>query len=169
MAVYHLLALTIAIISIQCVETAMSQSEPAAPIFRTVIPELKEHTKTPIFLPTRFPKDFRSRYAGIVANASYFYMVEITTSPNCLTRPSCSDLQIFGFLRRNANTPQLIGKKVRLNGGATAYWSANQCASVGCLFNVLTFINDGHIYVVARVHGTLADALVLANSMKKAS
>jgi len=136
-------------------------------MFHNVIPELKSRTETPILLPTRFPKDFRSHYAEIVANVSYFYMVEITTAPDCRAQLFCADAVIDGFLRRNVSTPPLIGEKVRLKNGTIGYWAKNQCPYLGCRYNGLTFINDGHIYVVAQVHGNLADALVLANSMKK--
>ena len=140
---------------------------PPAPIFHNVVPELKARTKTPILLPTRFPKNFQAHYAEIVANVSYFYMVELTTTPDCRAQVFCTDAVIDGFLRCNVNTPPLVGEKVRLKNGATAYWATSQCPYLGCRYNGLTFIYDGHVYVVAQVHGSLANALVLANSMNK--
>ncbi len=126
---------------------------------------LAEKSAFPVYLPSLRSLSALAPYLDIVENVPYKYDVQLARFQDCSGRPICAVGELVGHQTHDATTPLLQGTRVRLRDGGTAFWTAHDCAYLGCNYGALTFELHGHYYEVALINGSMNTVRALANSM----
>ncbi|MEH1940700.1 MAG: hypothetical protein V7L01_10835 [Nostoc sp.] len=134
------------------------------PVFKSILPKLKQKTQIKILLPKFIPEsDGENRiYASIEAATQKKYEILLGYTPDCYGASACS----LGAVSAEAvtrKTPRLSGKPVSLAKGITGYFVDFTCGA-GCSDATVTWRQQGVQYVVGLKAGDRTSLIKMANS-----
>ncbi len=135
------------------------------PAFVKLAGELQRNSAFPVYLPSFRAMVSLAPYLNILVNNRDLYDVQLARSSSCAGHSECAVAEIVGQETYDATTPLLSGKRVLLRNGSSAFWTAHDCAYLGCDFSKLTYTFDGHLYAVAIINGSIDDVRGLAEAM----
>ena len=150
------------------VTSALAKTQPTQslphPIFREILPELKDQTGLPIRLPVYIPESDGPNpiYALLQSANASKYEIRLAFTSDCTGGNACS----LGSTFAEAITPQspvLTGKAVALANGITGYFTDATCGA-NCSDATLTWEQNSVRYTVAIKAGKVATLVKMANS-----
>jgi hypothetical protein len=156
---FHMSA--VATINNQSQLIAQGQSHP---IFKSILPKLKQKTQIKILLPKFIPESDGENpiYAIIEAASPKKYDILLGFSPDCSGGTACR----LGLLSAEAvtrKTPRLTGKPVSLAKGITGYFVDFSCGA-NCSDATLSWRQQGVQYTVGLKAGDRTSLVKMANS-----
>lgn len=143
---------------------AQQSKTQAHPVFKSILPKLKQKTQIRILLPKFIPESDGKNpiYANIESATPKNYEISLAFSPDCYGASACR----LGAVTAEAvtrKTPRLTGKRVSLSKGITAYFVDFTCGA-GCSDATLTWRQEGVQYVVGLKAGDRTSLIKMANS-----
>jgi len=134
------------------------------PIFKPILPQLKQKTQIKILLPQYIPESDGENpiYAIIETATRNQYEILLGFLPDCNGGTACR----LGFVSAEAvtlKTPRLTGKPVSLGRSVTGYFLPSYCGA-NCSDATLTWRQKGVQYVVGIKAGDRATLVKMANS-----
>ncbi len=134
------------------------------PVFKSLLPKLKQKTQIKILLPKFIPESDGENpvYAIIEAATQKKYDILIGFSPDCTGGTACR-LGVVSAEAVTRNTPRLTGKPVSLVKGITGYFVDFTCGA-NCSDATLTWRQQGVQYVVGLKAGDRTSLIKMANS-----
>lgn len=159
---FHMSA--IATVNKQSQLIAQQSKTPLHPVFKSILPKLKQKTQIRILLPKFIPESDGENpiYAIIEAVTQKKYEILLGFSPDCNGASACR----LGSVSAEAvtrKTPRLTGKPVSLAKGITGYFVDFSCGA-GCSDATLTWRQQGVQYVVGVKAGDRTSLVKMANS-----
>jgi hypothetical protein len=157
----------IATINNQSQLLAQQSQTQAHPVFKSILPKLKQKTQIQILLPKFIPESDGENpiYAIIEAAAEQKYDILLGFSPDCSGGTACR-LGILSAEAVTRKTPRLTGKPVSLVKGITGYFVDFTCGA-NCSDATLTWRQQGVQYVVGLKAGDRTSLIKMANSAIK--
>ncbi|MDZ8186896.1 MAG: hypothetical protein RMX96_18860 [Nostoc sp. ChiSLP02] len=147
----------------QLIAQGQTKIEPH-PVFKSVLPKLKQKTKIKILLPKFIPEsDGENPIYAIVETATQKkYDILLGFSPDCGGGTAC---RLGGLSAEavTAKTPRLKGKAVSLAKGITGYFVDFSCGA-NCSDATLTWRQQGVQYTVGLKAGDRTSLVKMANS-----
>jgi hypothetical protein len=140
-------------------------AQSAASLFAPVLPTLraKTHGVIPIYLPTYFPPR-GGKSAKLIADVLYAnatgYEVDLGTCLKPELHPGCN----YGSVQETKIISPATGSIPLANGASASYQDG--AAIMSPLSNIGWDFN-GHFYGIELVHGTQAELVRMANSMRR--
>ncbi|WP_375500824.1 hypothetical protein [uncultured Nostoc sp.] len=143
---------------------AQQSKIPSHPIFKSILPKLKQKTQIRIILPKFIPESDGENpiYATIEAVTQKKYEILLGFSPDCNGASACR-LGVVSAEAVTRKTPRLTGKPVSLAKGITGYFIDFTCGA-GCSDATLTWRQQGVQYVVGVKAGDRTSLVKMANS-----
>lgn len=143
---------------------AQTSNSQLNPVFKAVIPKLKQKTQIRILLPKFIPEsDGENPIYAIVENATLKkYEILLGFSPDCTGGTACR-LGIVAAEAVTRKTPRLTGKAVSLAKGITGYFVDFSCGA-NCSDATLTWRQQVVQYTVGLKAGDRASLVKMANS-----
>lgn len=134
------------------------------PVFKSILPKLKQKTQIKILLPKFIPESDGENpiYAIIEAATQKKYDILLAFSPDCNGASACR-LGVVSAEAVTHKTPSLTGKRVSLAKGITGYFVDFTCGA-GCSDATLTWRQQGVQYVVGVKAGDRTSLIKMANS-----
>ena len=134
------------------------------PVFKSILPKLKQKTQIKILLPKFIPESDGENpiYAIIEAATQKKYEILLGFSPNCTGGTACR-LGIVSAEAVTRKTPRLTGKPVSLAKGITGYFVDFTCGA-NCSDATLTWRQQGVQYIVGIKAGDRTSLVKMANS-----
>ncbi|MEH2245043.1 hypothetical protein [Nostoc sp.] len=134
------------------------------PVFKSILPKLKQKTQIKILLPKFIPESDGENpiYAIIEAATQKKYDILLGFSPNCNGGTACR-LGVLSAEAVTSKTPRLTGKPVSLAKGITGYFVDFTCGA-NCSDATLTWRQKGVQYVVGVKAGDRTSLIKMANS-----
>ncbi|HYX18901.1 MAG TPA: hypothetical protein VE944_32035 [Nostoc sp.] len=134
------------------------------PVFKSILPKLKQKTQIRILLPKFIPESDGENpiYATIEAVTQKKYEILLGFSPDCNGSSACR-LGVVSAEAVTRKTPRLTGKPVSLTKGITGYFVDFSCGA-GCSDATLTWRQQGVQYVVGVKAGERTSLIKMANS-----
>ncbi|MEH2239791.1 hypothetical protein [Nostoc sp.] len=134
------------------------------PVFKSILPKLKQKTQIKILLPKFIPEsDGENPIYAIVETATQKkYEILLGFSPDCYGASACR-LGVVSAEAVTHKTPRLSGKRVSLAKGITGYFVDFTCGA-GCSDATLTWRQQGVEYVVGIKAGDRTSLVKMANS-----
>jgi hypothetical protein len=137
------------------------------PVFKSILPKLKQKTQIKILLPKFIPESDGENpiYAIIETATQKKYDILLGFSPDCTGGTACR----LGVVSAEAVTrkiPRLTGKRVSLVKGITGYFVDFSCGA-NCSDATLTWRQQGVQYVVGLKAGDRTSLVKMANSAIK--
>ncbi|MEI1377812.1 hypothetical protein PQG02_12680 [Nostoc sp. UHCC 0926] len=134
------------------------------PVFKSILPKLKQKTQIKILLPKFIPESDGENpiYAIIEAATQKKYEILLAFSPDCNGASACR-LGVISAEAVNHKTPSLTGKRVSLAKGITGYFVDFTCGA-GCSDATLTWRQQGGQYIVGLKAGDRTSLVKMANS-----
>ncbi|MEH2404819.1 hypothetical protein [Nostoc sp.] len=134
------------------------------PVFKSILPKLKQKTQIKILLPKFIAESDGENpiYAIIEAATQQKYEILLAFTPDCNGASACR----LGVISAQAVThkiPRLSGKPVSLAKGITGYFVDFTCGA-GCSDATLTWRQQGVQYVVGVKAGDRTSLVKMANS-----
>ncbi|MBD2384297.1 hypothetical protein [Cylindrospermum sp. FACHB-282] len=134
------------------------------PVFRSILPKLKQKTQIQILLPKFIPESDEKTpiYAIIETATKSKYEILLGFSPNCNGGTACR----LGIVAAEAVTkkmPRLRGKSVSLAKGITGYFEDFKCGA-NCSDATLTWRQKGVQYAIGLKAGDRTSLVKMANS-----
>jgi hypothetical protein len=118
------------------------------PVFKSILPKLKQKTQIRILLPKFIPESDGENpiYAIIEAATLKKYEILLGFSPNCTGGTACR-LGVVSAEAVTRKTPRVTGKPVSLAKGITGYFVDSTCGA-NCSDSTLTWRQQGVQYIV---------------------
>ncbi|MEH2194613.1 MAG: hypothetical protein V7K98_18485 [Nostoc sp.] len=143
---------------------AQQSKTPPHPVFKSILPKLKQKTQIRILLPRFIPESDGKNpiYANIDYATPKNYEISLAFTPDCYGASACR----LGAVTAEAvtrKTPHLNGKRVSLAKGITGYFVDFTCGA-GCSDATLTWRQQGVQYVVGLKGGDRTSLIKMANS-----
>ncbi|AVH65907.1 hypothetical protein [Nostoc sp. 'Peltigera membranacea cyanobiont' N6] len=134
------------------------------PVFKSILPKLKQKTQIKILLPKFIPESDGENpiYANIETATQKNYEILLAFSPDCYGASACR-LGVVSAEAVTRKTPGLNGKRVSLAKGFTGYFVDFTCGA-GCSDATLTWRQQGVQYVVGLKAGDRTSLVKMANS-----
>ena len=134
------------------------------PVFKSILPKLKQKTQIRILLPKFIPESDGENpiYAIIEAATPKKYDILLDFTPDCYGASACH-LGVVSAEAVTHKTPRLSGKAVSLAKGITGYFVDFTCGA-GCSDATLTWRQEGVQYVVGLKAGDRTSLIKMANS-----
>ncbi len=134
------------------------------PVFKSILPKLKQKTQIKILLPKFIPESDGENpiYAIVEAVAQKKYEILLGFSPDCTGGTACR-LGVLSAEAVTRKTPRLTGKSVSLAKGITGYFMDFTCGA-NCSDATLTWRQQGVQYVVGLKAGDRTSLVKMANS-----
>ncbi|MGJ5630715.1 hypothetical protein [Nostoc sp. CALU 1950] len=134
------------------------------PVFKSILPKLKQKTQIKILLPKFIPESDGENpiYAIIEAATPKKYDILLGFSPDCTGGTACR-LGVLSAETVTRKTPRLNGKRVSLAKGITGYFVDFTCGA-NCSDATLTWRQQGVQYVVGLKAGDRTSLVKMANS-----
>ncbi|MBN3925150.1 hypothetical protein [Nostoc sp. NMS4] len=134
------------------------------PVFKSILPKLKQKTQIRILLPKFIPESDGENpiYATIETATQKKYDISLAFTPDCNGASACR----LGVVTAEAvtyKTPRLTGKRVSLAKGITGYFVDFTCGA-GCSDATLTLRQQGVQYVFGLKAGDRTSLVKMANS-----
>jgi hypothetical protein len=142
-----------------------SKTSQSHPVFKSILPKLKQKTQIKILLPKYIPglAGENPLYAIIETASKNKYEIILGFSPDCNGGTACR-FGTIGAEAINSKTPKLTGKAVSLAKGITGYFVDFQCGA-GCSDATLTWREQGIQYAFGLKAGKQAELLQMAKSV----
>ncbi|MEH2434799.1 MAG: hypothetical protein V7K25_11210 [Nostoc sp.] len=143
---------------------AQQSKTPPHPVFKSILPKLKQKTQIRILLPKFIPESDGENpiYAIIEAVTQKKYEILLGFSPDCNGASACR-LGVVSAEAVTRKTLHLTGKPVSLARGITGYFVDFSCGA-GCSDATLTWRQQGVQYVVGVKAGDRTSLVKMANS-----
>ncbi|BAZ32248.1 hypothetical protein NIES4074_47500 [Cylindrospermum sp. NIES-4074] len=143
------------------VSSAKSQSHP---VFRSILPQLKQKTQIRVLLPKFIPESDGELpiYAIIETATQKKYDIILGFSPNCNGGTACR-LGTVAAEAVTSKTPRLRGKSIVLTKGITGYFEDFKCGA-NCSDATVTWRQQGVQYTVGLKAGDRTSLVKMANS-----
>jgi hypothetical protein len=137
------------------------------PVFKSILPKLKQKTQIKILLPKFIPESDGENpiYAIIETATRKKYGILLGFSPDCTGGTACR-LGVVSAEAVTRKTPRLTGKRVSLVKGITSYFVDFSCGA-NCSDATLTWRQQGVQYVVGLKAGDRTSLVKMANSAIK--
>jgi hypothetical protein len=134
------------------------------PVFRSILPKLKQKTQIKILLPKFIPESDGEYpiYAIIETASQKKYDILLGFSPDCNGGTACR-LGVLSAEAVTQKTPRLTGKRLSLAKGTTGYFVDFSCGA-NCSDATLTWRQQGVQYTVGLKAGDRASLVKMANS-----
>ncbi|MBW4454581.1 MAG: hypothetical protein KME55_18755 [Nostoc indistinguendum CM1-VF10] len=134
------------------------------PVFKSILPKLKQKTQIKILLPKFIPESDEENpiYAIIEAATQKKYEILLGFSPDCNGASACR-LGVVSAESVTRKTPCMTGKRISLAKGITGYFVDFTCGA-GCSDATLTWRQQGVQYVVGLKAGDRTSLVKMANS-----
>ncbi|WP_375470347.1 hypothetical protein [uncultured Nostoc sp.] len=134
------------------------------PVFKSILPKLKQKTQIKILLPKFIPESDGENpiYAIIEAATQKKYEILLAFTPDCNGASACR-LGVVSAEAVTHKTPSLTGKRVSLAKGITGYFVDFTCGA-GCSDATLTWRQQGGQYIVGLKAGDRTSLVKMANS-----
>ncbi|MFN6486145.1 MULTISPECIES: hypothetical protein [unclassified Nostoc] len=134
------------------------------PVFKSILPKLKQKSQIRILLPKFIPESDGENpiYATIETATPKEYDILLGFSPDCNGASACR-LGVVTAEAVTRKTPRLTGKPVSLAKGITGYFVDFTCGA-GCSDATLTWRQQGVQYVVGLKAGDRTSLVKMANS-----
>ncbi|MBN3882624.1 MAG: hypothetical protein V7K64_18025 [Nostoc sp.] len=134
------------------------------PVFKSILPKLKQKTQIKILLPKFIPESDGENpiYATIEAATPKKYDILLGFTPDCYGASACR-LGVVSAEAVTRKTPRLTGKPVSLAKGITGYFVDFTCGA-GCSDATLTWRQQGVQYVFGLKAGDRTSLVKMANS-----
>jgi hypothetical protein len=134
------------------------------PVFKSILPKLKQKTQIKILLPKFIPESDGENpiYAIIEAATQKKYEILLGFSPDCNGASACR-LGVVSAESVTRKTPRMTGKRISLAKGITGYFVDFTCGA-GCSDATLTWRQQGVQYVVGLKAGDRTSLVKMANS-----
>ena len=134
------------------------------PVFKSILPKLKQKAQIRILLPKFIPESDGENpiYATIEAVTQKKYEILLSFSPDCNGASACR-LGVVSAEAVTRKTPRLTGKPVSLAKGITGYFADFTCGA-GCSDATLTWRQQSVQYVVGVKAGERTSLVKMANS-----
>ncbi|MBN4003283.1 hypothetical protein [Nostoc sp. LPT] len=134
------------------------------PVFKSILPKLKQKTQIRILLPKFIPESDGENpiYAIVEAATQKKYEILLGFSPDCTGGTACR-LGVLSAEAVTRKTPRLTGKPVSLAKGITGYFMDFTCGA-NCSDATLTWRQQGVQYVVGLKAGEHTSLVKMANS-----
>jgi hypothetical protein len=134
------------------------------PVFKSILPKLKQKTQIRILLPKFIPESDGENpiYAIIEVVTLKKYEILLGFSPDCNGASACR-LGVVSAEAVTPKTPRLTGKSVSFAKGITGYFVDFTCGA-GCSDATLTWRQQGVQYVVGVKAGDGTSLAKMANS-----
>ncbi|MBD2138120.1 hypothetical protein H6F32_11085 [Anabaena sp. FACHB-1237] len=135
------------------------------PVFKSILPKLKQTTKIKIFLPTYIPESDRPNpiYAILETVSKDKYEILLGFSPDCSGGSACR-LGMITAEAVTAKTPKLTGKSILLRKGITSYFIESRCGA-NCSDGTLSWREKGVQYSVGIKAGDRNTLIKIAKSV----
>ncbi len=142
---------------------APARGPAVAPVFKTILVQLRRKTKVPVRLPARLPdlgQGTERIYAVIVNAVSSGYQIVLDFTPDCGGETPCR----LATLSATQHATKQTGESVRLARGITGYFNE---ASIGANVSdgTLTWCQQGVQYSVGIKAGDVKEVVELANAV----
>ncbi|MBG1269590.1 hypothetical protein [Nostoc sp. WHI] len=134
------------------------------PVFKSILPKLKQKTQIRILLPKFIPESDGENpiYAIIETATQKRYDILLGFSPACTGGTACR-LGVLSAEAVTRKTPRLIGKRVSLAKSITGYFVDFTCGA-NCSDATLTWRQQGVQYTVGLKAGDRTSLVKMANS-----
>ncbi|MEH2182753.1 hypothetical protein [Nostoc sp.] len=134
------------------------------PVFKSILPKLKQKTQIKILLPKFIPESDGENpiYAIIEAVTQKKYEILLGFSPDCNGGTACR-LGVLSAEAVTRKTPRLTGKSVSLAKGITGYFVDFTCGA-NCSDATLSWRQQGVQYIVGLKAGDRTSLIKMANS-----
>ncbi|MCC5615474.1 hypothetical protein LC605_10415 [Nostoc sp. CHAB 5836] len=134
------------------------------PVFKSILPKLKQKTQIKILLPKFIPESDGENpiYAIIETATQKKYDILLGFTPDCTGGTACR-LGVVSAEAVSRKTPHLTGKPVSLTKGVTGYFVDFTCGA-NCSDATLTWRQQGVQYVVGLKAGDRTSLVKMANS-----
>jgi len=134
------------------------------PLFKQIIPILKQKTRVPLWLPTYIPESDGDipLYAQLEAVTATNYSILLGFDPECNGGTACRLGSISGE-KINSQHKSLNGKKITLSRTRQGYFVDAVCGA-NCSDSTLSWKEKGYLYKLAIKAGDLQTLVKMANS-----
>ncbi|MBD2243544.1 hypothetical protein [Nostoc sp. FACHB-888] len=134
------------------------------PVFKSILPKLKQKTQIKILLPKFIPESDGENpiYAIIEAATQKKYEILLGFSPDCNGASACR-LGVVSAESVTRQTPRMTGKRISLAKGITGYFVDFTCGA-GCSDATLTWRQQGVQYVMGLKAGERTSLVKMASS-----
>ena len=134
------------------------------PVFKQIIPILKQKTQVPLWLPHYIPESEGDipLYAQVETVTAKSYSILLGFDPECNGGTACRLGSVSGE-KINSQNKILKGKKITLSRKRQGYFVDATCGA-NCSDSILSWQEKGYLYQVAIKAGDLKTLVKMANS-----